>query len=95
MSGTDFQMPETIHPRRMTQMQIDLVEHALRRVTEISPSGWDSIPLDLHPYFTKYMDRDAWTGQSDLLSLREAALMIVRDAITQSGEFASDAPPEY
>jgi hypothetical protein len=34
------------------------------------------------------MCRDVWTGQSDLLTLREAALMIVRDAITRTGEFA-------
>jgi hypothetical protein len=79
----------------MTQMQIDVVEHALRRLTEGAPSGWDSIPAELHPYFAKYMDRDVWTHQCDLKSLREAALLIIRDAITQSGEFASDEPPEY
>jgi hypothetical protein len=88
-------MPETLLRARMTQIQIEVVEHALRRLTEVSPSGWDAIPTELHPYFAKYMDRDVWTGQSDLKSLREAALLIIRDAITQSGEFASDAPPEY
>ncbi|HEY7335246.1 MAG TPA: hypothetical protein VH639_10200 [Bryobacteraceae bacterium] len=88
-------MLHAVQPRRLTQLQIDLLEHALRRITEISPSGWDSIPVDLHPYFMKYMDRDAWTGQSDLLTLREAALLIVRDAITQSGEFERYEPPEY
>ena len=88
-------MPQTILRPPMTQMQIDAVEHALRRLTDVSPAGWDAIPADLHPYFAKYMDRDVWTGQSDLQSLREAALLILRDAITQSGEFASDEPPEY
>jgi hypothetical protein len=33
------------------------------------------------------MGKDVWTGECDLLSLREAALMIVRDAITGCGEF--------
>jgi len=86
-------MPETLLRARMTPVQIEVVEHALRRLTEGSPSGWDAIPAELHPYFAKYMDRDVWTGQSDLKSLREAALLIIRDAITQSGEFAGDAPP--
>jgi len=88
-------MPETVLRARMTQMQLDVVEHALRCLTDVSACGWDSIPAELHPYFAKYMDRDVWTGQSDLKSLREAALLIIRDAITQSGEFVSDAPPEY
>lgn len=88
-------MPQTILRPHMTRMQIDVVEHALRCLREVSVCGWDAIPQELHPYFAKYMDRDVWTGQSDLQSLREAALLILRDAITQSGEFASDEPPEY
>jgi hypothetical protein len=88
-------MTQTLPSGRMSQLQIDLVEYALRQIAEISPSGWESIPLHLHPSFAKYMDRDVWTGQSDVLSLREAALMIVRDAITQSGEFASDELSGY
>jgi hypothetical protein len=36
------------------------------------------------------MTKDAWTGESDPLSLPEAALLIVRDAITKTGEFAHD-----
>jgi hypothetical protein len=72
----------------MTPHQVELVEYALRQVSRIEDSGWDSIPADLHPSFVKYMNRDVWTGHSDLLSLREAALRIVRDAITHTGEFS-------
>jgi hypothetical protein len=36
------------------------------------------------------MCRDVWTGHSDLLTLREASLMIVRDAITRTGEFGDE-----
>jgi len=79
----------------MTQTQIDVVEHALRCFRDVSICGWDAIPKELQSYFAKYMDRDVWTGQSDLQSLREAALLILRDAITRSGEFATDEPPEY
>ena len=50
-------------------------------------SPWDGIPLDLHASFVRYMCRDAWTAQPDLLSLRESAMIIVRDAITHTGEF--------
>jgi hypothetical protein len=48
--------------------------------------------MDLHPSFAKYMCRDVWTGHSDLLTLREAALMIVRDAIMRTGEFGDEEP---
>jgi hypothetical protein len=73
----------------MTPHQIALVECALRQVCKIEETGWDEIPGDLHPCFVKYMCRDVWTGQSDLLTLREAALLILRDAIARTGEFAS------
>jgi hypothetical protein len=72
----------------MTGHQILLLEHALRLLFRIEQSGWDEIPLDLHHSFAKYMDDDVWTGLPDLLTLREAALMIVRDAISRTGEFA-------
>jgi hypothetical protein len=36
------------------------------------------------------MGADVWTGLTDLMNLREAALMIIRDAITRSGEFTDD-----
>jgi hypothetical protein len=88
-------MAQAVLRPHMSKMRIDVVEHALRCLTDVSACGWESIPTELHPYFAKYMDRDVWTGQSDLKSLQEAALLIIRDAITQSGEFASDSPPEY
>jgi hypothetical protein len=83
-------MLQSVHPRSATQGQIELLEHALRQLTGISRSGWHDIPQHLHPAFAKYMSKDVWTGESDPLSLSEAALMIVRDAITRSGEFADD-----
>jgi hypothetical protein len=72
----------------MRPQQILLVEHALRQLSRVEQTGWDAIPEDLHPAFARYMNRDVWTGECDLLTLREAALMIVRDAITRTGEFA-------
>jgi hypothetical protein len=83
-------MVYSVDSKSMSQHQISLVEHALRQVSKIEQAGWDAIPRDLHPSFAKYMCRDVWTGQSDLLTLREAALMIVRDAITRTGEFGDE-----
>jgi hypothetical protein len=80
-------MVRSVDSKGMTQHQISLVEHALRQISKIEQAGWDGIPIELHPSFAKYMCRDVWTGHSDLLTLREAALMIVRDAITHTGEF--------
>jgi len=36
------------------------------------------------------MNKDVWTGEPDPLTLSEAALLILRDAITRTGEFADD-----
>jgi hypothetical protein len=83
-------MVHSIESKSMTPHQIALLEHALRQISKIEQAGWDAIPLELHPSFTKYMCRDDWTGLSDLLTLREAALMIVRDAIARTGEFADE-----
>ena len=83
-------MLQSVHPRSATQSHIDLVEHALRQLTGISRSGWHDIPEYLHPSFERYMRRDVWTHRSDPLTLLEAALMIVRDAIMRTGEFADD-----
>jgi hypothetical protein len=75
----------------MTRTQVELVEHALRYLTGIQhDDGWGTITVDLRRIFEKYMRRDCWTGESDLFTLREAALLVVRDAITQSGEFAGE-----
>lgn len=81
-------MPQSSYYRHMTRLQADLVEHALRQVTRISQSGWEAIPIELHASFARYMCKDVWSGECDLLTLRDAALMILRDAITRSGEFA-------
>jgi hypothetical protein len=75
---------------RMSQHQILLLEHALRQVLKIEQTGWDEIPMDLHPSFAKYMGGDVWTCLPDLLTLREAALMIIRDAIARTGEFVDE-----
>jgi len=80
-------MVHSVDFKSLTQHQISLVECALRQISRIEQASWDAIPTDLYPSFAKYMCRGAWTGQSDLLSLREAALMIVRDAIARTGEF--------
>ena len=79
------------HSFSMTRRQIELLEHALRLVAKLSETGWDSIPAEMRPSFARYMSKDCWTGRSDLLDLRLAALMIVRDAIVRAGEFAEDA----
>jgi hypothetical protein len=83
-------MLQSVGSKGMTQSQVELVEHALREVTRIAPPSWGEIPMRLHPAFARYMDRDVWTGGPDLLTLREAALLILRDAITRSGEFAEN-----
>ena len=83
-------MLQTIPLRSATEKQVELVEHALRQLTRISRSAWPEIPQYLHPAFARYMSKDVWTDRSDLLTLSEAALMIVRDAITRTGEFADD-----
>ena len=77
--------------RRMAPTQVELVEQALRFLTGIHhDDGWGTIPVDLRRIFERYMRRDCWTGESDLFTLREAALLVVRDAITQTGEFAEE-----
>ena len=83
-------MLQTVHPRSATQKQVELVEHALRQLTRISRSAWPEIPQYLHPAFARYMSKDAWTGEPDALTLSEAALLIVRDAIMRIGEFDND-----
>jgi hypothetical protein len=81
-------MVHSIH--RMSQHQTLLVEHALRQLSEIDQASWDEIPMDLHPSFAKYMDEEVWTGLPDLLTLRQAALLILRDAIARTGEFGEE-----
>ena len=81
-------MVHSIHS--MSQHQILLLEHALRQLSEIDQASWDEIPMNLHPSFARYMDEEVWTGLPDLLTLRQAALLIVRDAIARTGEFGDE-----
>jgi hypothetical protein len=81
-------MVHSIHS--MSQHRILLLEHALRQLSGIDQASWDEIPMDLHPSFAKYMDEEVWTGLPDLLTLRQAALLIVRDAIARTGEFGDE-----
>ena len=83
-------MLQTVHLRSATHKQLELMEHALRQLTGISRSAWPEIPQYLHPAFAKYMSEDPWTGEPDALTLSEAALLIVRDAIMRIGEFGDD-----
>ena len=83
-------MLQTVHPSSATQKQVELVEYALRQLTRISRSSWPEIPQYLHPAFARYMSKDAWTDEPDALTLSEAALLIVRDAIMRIGEFRDD-----
>jgi len=80
-------MVHSVDLKGMTPHQISLVECALRQITRIEQVSWNEIPVDLHVSFARYMCPDAWTGMPDVLTLREAALLIVLDAITRSGEF--------
>jgi hypothetical protein len=80
----------SVHSKTLSQHQLSLLDHALRELSRIEPVGWGEIPMDLHISFANYMEREPWTGLPDLTTLREAALMIIRDAITHAGEFADD-----
>lgn len=75
----------------MSPHQIALLERALLIVAKLDEGGWSEMPPDLRVSFAKYMDSEVWTHLPDLLTLREAALMIVRDAIARDGEFHVDA----
>ena len=76
--------------RKFTSLQIELVEHALRQLAGLPRTGRDSIPIELRPFFENYMEREVWAGVLDLSTLRTAALLLLRDAITRSGIFAED-----
>jgi hypothetical protein len=73
----------------MSQRQIALLDRALAILSKLDEGGWHEIPLDLRVSFAKYMEPDMWTRLPDVLTLREAALMIVRDAIARTGEFSA------
>ncbi len=80
-------MLQSVDSTPMVPVQVQLVEQALRVLMKISAPDWNDIPIHLQPCFAKYMDREVWLGGPDLKSLSTAALMIVRDAITRTGEF--------
>ena len=84
-------MLRSTYPRSMTPNQVALIEYALRLLAKMSPIGWEGIPVELHHSFSRYMSRDVWTGEPQPLTLRDAALMVIRDAITRTGEFASES----
>ena len=75
---------------RLTRCQIGLVEHALRQLTGLPRPGWDSIPIELKPFFENYMEREVWAGALDLSTLQDAAVRLLRDAISRTGLFAED-----
>jgi hypothetical protein len=86
-------MRQSSRRRSFTPSQIELVEHALRQLTKLPRAGWDSIPIQLKPFFETYMEREVWAGLPDLSTLRAAALMLLRDAITGTGVFAVEERP--
>ncbi|HWB85975.1 MAG TPA: hypothetical protein VG675_17665 [Bryobacteraceae bacterium] len=83
-------MVHSVYSKSMSRHQALLLEHALRQLLKIDPADWDEIPAELHPSFARYMCEEVWTGLPDLLTIREAALMIVRDAIARAGEFSDE-----
>lgn len=90
-------MVHSVHPKGMSRHQLTLLERALLVLSKLDEGGWQEMPLDLRVSFAKYMDAEAWTHMPDLLTLREASLKILRDAIAHTGEFspeAVDQPPD-
>jgi hypothetical protein len=80
-------MADSVYPKSLSPLQITLLHHALRLLFRIDQARWCEIPMEARISFAKYMGEDVWTHLPDLLALREAALLIVRDAIARSGEF--------
>jgi hypothetical protein len=87
-------MVHSVNSKGMSPHQLALLERALLVLSKIDEGGWNEMPLDLRISFAKYMDFEVWTHLPDLLTLREAALKIVRDAIARTGEFKLDAAEE-
>ncbi len=85
-------MAQSIYSNRTSKHQFSLLDQALHQLSRIDPPCWDDMPTDLQTSFARYMGVDAWTGRPDLLTLREAALMIIRDAISRTGEFSDEIP---
>ena len=83
-------MRQAFRRTSFTSTQIELVEHALRQLLKLPRSGWDTIPIELRPFFEHYMEHEIWAGALDLSTIRSAALLLLRDAIARSGIFAED-----
>jgi hypothetical protein len=84
-------MVRSVNSKSLSQYQISLLERALLLLAKMDEGGWHEMPLDLRVSFAKYMHPEVWTHLPDLLTLREAALQIVRDAIARVGEFTPEA----
>jgi hypothetical protein len=84
----------SVNPESISQHQLALLERALLVLTKLDEGSWSEMPLDLRISFARYMDPEVWTHLPDLLTLREAALKIVRDAIARTGEFDAKAVGE-
>jgi hypothetical protein len=86
-------MPRARGDLTMNSTQTELVETALHQLAKMDPCGWHEVPELQRPFFAEYMDREVWTGGVDLFTLRDAALMLIRDAIARKGAFAVQPAP--
>lgn len=84
-------MVHSVDSKSMSPHQVSLLERALFVLAKMDERGWQEMPLDLRMSFAKHMDVEVWTHLPDLLSLREAALIIVRNAIARTDEFSPEA----
>ena len=80
-----------VYSKEMSQHQLNLIERALCILARCDDCGWLEMPMDLRLSFSKYMAPEVWTHLPDLLTLRHAALLIIRDAIARGGEFGPAA----
>ena len=87
-------MAHSVDSVSLSHHQMCLLERALLVLAKMDEGGWHEMPLDLRISFAKYMHSEVWTHLPDLLTLREAALLIVRDAIARVGEFNPEAAGE-
>lgn len=85
-------MPRRIDTVSMSPAQSALIETALHQLAKMDPCGWEQIPEEQKKYFAEYMGRNVWTGGVDLFTLRDAALMLIRDAIARKGAFSIELP---
>lgn len=73
----------------LSPAQIELLETALRQLTKIPRSGWETIPEAQRRYFAQYMEKEVWAGGVDLMTVRDAALRLIRDAVARTGAFSA------